>query len=64
MNCSRPASGASATGPAASASRLPAATASSNRGMRTQTIMANTCSHLGTSRGKRGYACGTRLARE
>src|SRR5215207_6015999 len=45
MNCSRPGSGARATGPAASTSRPPAATASAKRGIRTQTI-TNTCSHL------------------
>ena len=58
MRCSRPGSGASATGPAASTSRPPAATASSKRGSRTQTIKANTCSHQ-WSRGQ-APACASR----
>jgi hypothetical protein len=48
MNCSRPGSGARATGPPASTSRPPAATASAKRGSRTQTI-TNTCSHVATT---------------
>src|SRR5215218_3566139 len=48
MNCSRPGSGARATGPPASTSRPPAATASAKRGSRTQTI-TNTCSHMATT---------------
>ena len=51
MNCSRPGSGASATGPAASTSRPPAATASAKRGSRTQTI-TNICSHVTSPKAK------------
>jgi hypothetical protein len=50
MRCSRPGRGASATGPEASTARPPAATASSKRGSRTQTIKANACSHQCESR--------------
>ena len=42
-SCSRPGSGASAAGPCSSAARPPAATASSKRGSRTQTIR---CEHM------------------
>ena len=49
MNCSRPGSGARATGPAASTSRPPAATASAKRGIWTQTIMRT---HVRIRRGR------------
>ena len=42
-----PARAPAATGPAASASRPPAATVSAKRGSRTQTIITNICSHQG-----------------